>query len=84
MSGIFEGRQDGQKFFSHDLSKLEEGQYKLAGQLVAMSIAQDGHGLHILNECLFNLMVGSPTDLQRFDLDLLPDYQSSDILKEVL
>ena len=39
-SGLFEG--EGGKLFSHDLLKLEQGLYKFAGELVGLSLANDG------------------------------------------
>jgi len=38
-SGLFEG--DRMKYLSYDISFLTDGKYRVAGQLVAMSMAQE-------------------------------------------
>ncbi|XP_052819680.1 G2/M phase-specific E3 ubiquitin-protein ligase-like [Mya arenaria] len=61
-SSLFDG-QEGQKYFSHDVTSLDEGKYRLAGRLVALSLAQDGPGLHSLSTTLYDLMTGLDPDM---------------------
>jgi len=43
-SSLFEGR-DFAKFFSHDIRKVEDKEYHMAGKITAMSILHDGPGI---------------------------------------
>ncbi|WAR16807.1 hypothetical protein MAR_031401, partial [Mya arenaria] len=61
-SSLFDG-QEGQKYFSHDVTSLDEGKYRLAGRLVTLSLAQDGPGLHSLSTTLYDLMTGLDPDM---------------------
>jgi hypothetical protein len=64
---MFEGNDCG-KMFSHNLEKLEDGEYRCAGILVGMSILHDGPGLKCLHEDVFKLMTGLPADLNCIDI----------------
>ena len=57
-SPVFEG-DEGNKIFSHSIKLVEEEKYKLAGRLVALSMAHEGPAPHFFNTLLFELMVGS-------------------------
>ena len=46
-SSLFEGR-DFAKFFSHDIRKVEDKEYHMAGKIAAMSILHDGPGIQFL------------------------------------
>ncbi|WAR27490.1 G2E3-like protein, partial [Mya arenaria] len=70
-SSIFNG-QEGQKYLSHDVTSLDEGKYRLAGRLVALSLAQDGPGLHSLSTTLYDLMT-----------DLDPDMSSASVPEDI-
>lgn len=59
-SNIFEGPEDS-RYFSHDVELLQKKHYFLAGQLVALSLAHDGPTLSVLNQDLFDFMVGRDT-----------------------
>ena len=80
-SALFQG-QNGSKIFQHDIDLLEKRQYRLAGQIVALSIAHDGPGPHFCNEKLYDLMVGDESELATFDLNTL-SFDSTEILQEV-
>lgn len=77
-SSLFEG-QDDEKYFSHDVSSLDDGKYRMAGILVAMSISQDGPGLHCLNTALYELMAGLEPDMSLATIPL----EIQDMIAEV-
>lgn len=66
-SSLFEGNDDG-KMFSHNLEKLEDGDYRCAGILVGMSILHDGPGLKCLHEDVYKLMTGVPLNLNSLEI----------------
>ena len=80
-SALFMG-QDGNKYFRHDVDLLEKGHYRLGGQLVAVSFAQDGPGPHFFNESLYELMTKREADLSVFDTETLPT-DVKDVIKQV-
>ena len=80
-SVLFQG-PEGNKLFNHNIDLLEKNHYCLAGQLVALSIAQDGPGPFFFNEHLFDLMVGVECDLSTFQIYILHT-DSQDILQHV-
>ncbi|PIK49809.1 G2/M phase-specific E3 ubiquitin-protein ligase [Apostichopus japonicus] len=59
--GVFE-RKEGRLYFSHDISLLEKGKYKLAGSFVAWSILHGGPGFSRLHPTLYDMMVGRKTE----------------------
>nr|XP_034327204.1 uncharacterized protein LOC117689682 isoform X2 [Crassostrea gigas] len=67
MSSLFEGNDQG-KMFSHNLEKLEDGDYRCAGILVGMSILHDGPGLKCLHENVCKLMTGLPVYLNCLEI----------------
>lgn len=67
MSSLFEGNDQG-KMFSHNLEKLEDGDYRCAGILVGMSILHDGPGLKCLHENVYKLMTGLPVYLNCLEI----------------
>ncbi|KAH3892597.1 hypothetical protein DPMN_016718 [Dreissena polymorpha] len=69
-SAFFEGPENS-KIFSHNISLLEMDQYKTIGRLVALSLVQDGPGIHVLHPDLYNLMVGRPSKMEDLE-ELLP------------
>lgn len=81
-SSLFEGKEYS-KIFAHNLQKLEEQQYRLAGRLTAMSIAQEGPGLYVLNPLLYSMMIGQEVDFMDFDLDCFADHDIRNILQKV-
>jgi hypothetical protein len=80
MSNIFEGPEDS-RYFTHDVELLQKKQYLLAGQLVALSLAQDGPSLSSLNENLFDFMVGK--DSLMFDCVGILPMDMQNIISEV-
>lgn len=66
-SSLFEGNDQG-KMFSHNLEKLEDGDYRCAGILVGMSILHDGPGLKCLHENVYKLMTGLPVYLNCLEI----------------
>lgn len=70
-SRFFDGPETG-KIFTHSLSLLEKGHYRLLGKLLALSLSQDGPGLHFLSSDMYDLMVGKKTQLREVD-NLLPE-----------
>ena len=71
-SKFFEGPETA-KIFTHTLTLSENGHYRLVGRLVAMSLAQDGPGLHCLSSDLYDLMVGRRTELREVE-NILPEH----------
>lgn len=65
---------------------LGQDHYRIAGKLVAMSLAQDGPAIGFLNKELYLLMTGlDPTcNLQDFDLSVLPDGDVQHTIEEVI
>ncbi|PIK43236.1 putative G2/M phase-specific E3 ubiquitin-protein ligase-like isoform X1 [Apostichopus japonicus] len=59
--GVFEGKE-GRLYFSHDISLLEKGKYKLVGSFVAWSILHGGPGFSRLHPTLYDMMVGRKTE----------------------
>lgn len=74
-SRYFEG-PEGAKIFSHDLTLLEKGHYRLIGRLVALALAHDGPGLHFLSPDLYDLMVGQNTQVKDADKLLTEEIKS--------
>lgn len=64
---FFDGPENG-KIFSHNISLLEKGQYRLIGRLVALSLAQDGPGLHFILDDLYDMFVGQKPQLMKVEL----------------
>ena len=79
---MFEG-QEGYKFFSHNVEKLEDQQYKLAGSLVAMSVLHDGPGMSFIHPTVYDLMTNLDVSLENFNIDLIPDEECRTAVKEV-
>lgn len=79
-SCLFDG-DVGNKLFSHNLEALEANKYFMAGQILAMSLLQEGPGLHCLNMDLFKLMTGKVPD--HFDVNGLADSDAREILNEL-
>lgn len=54
----FLGGEDnkGGKFFRHDLLKLANGWYEMAGKMVAFSILHGGSGIPVLHEATYNMI----------------------------
>ena len=69
---MFEG-PEGHTYFSHSLTLLDESKYRLAGRLVALSLAQDGPGLHGLHPATYDLMTGLEPDMSTV-VAALPTY----------
>ena len=63
----------GNKFFKHDIKKIEEQRYETAGKLVACSILHGGPSLPVFNKDLCRLMFDQDNDsiISDFSLDLL-------------
>ena len=62
----------GNKIFKHDIQKLQDRSYELAGQIVSWSLLQGGPGFPVLNSELDSLVTGRDTtsiDLSVVDLD---------------
>ena len=70
--------------FTHNIELLETGRYRLAGCLVALSIAQKGPGPHFLNGSLYDIMTGKlhGTCMSQFDINVLPQ-DAKDLMEEV-
>ncbi|XP_076072986.1 G2/M phase-specific E3 ubiquitin-protein ligase-like [Mytilus galloprovincialis] len=81
-SELFEG-QSLQKLFSHNIEALERKKYKMAGQLVAMSLVQGGPGLHCLHVNLYNMMFSIDDNNEIFEIQCLPDLEIVNILLEL-
>ena len=58
-SGIFEGAEKA-LFFSHDVAKLDDDSYRIAGRLLSMSLLQGGPGLQSMSEAAYRYWVGLP------------------------
>ena len=78
-SNIFEGPEES-RYFSHDVQLLQKKQYFLAGQLVALSLAQDGPSLSVLNEHLYDFMVDKDV---LFDCTTILPFDVQNIITEV-
>ncbi|XP_033756612.1 uncharacterized protein LOC117339234 isoform X2 [Pecten maximus] len=69
---IFQG-QEGQKFFRHDLEKLSQGFYELAGKLVAFSLLHGGPGIPVLHPAVANVVLDGEVAMETETLPLLED-----------
>ena len=84
-SKFFEG-PDSKKIFAHSLNLLEQEHYKIVGRLVALSLTQDGPGVHFMSRHMYDIMVGLKPDLNGVS-DILSDILSTDVqdcLKQVI
>lgn len=63
---------DGNKIFKHDIQKLQDRSYEMAGKIVSWSLLQGGPGFPVLNSELYSLITGQDStsiDLSVVDLD---------------
>lgn len=79
-SELFEGSQN-DKFFAHNIEALETGKYRMAGQLIALSLVQGGPGIHCFNTQLYDtIFQDSPVEYESFKTESLVDADAVRIL----
>lgn len=83
--GIFEGYLD-RRLFSHNIDLLRRQHYKLAGELVAWSVANGGPGLCCISKHLCNLMMGNDIQNNQGDdiLESIVNEEYHDIVAKVI
>lgn len=80
-SGIFIGNE--RLYFSYDMDLLSSGKYRLAGQLVALSLKFDGPGPQCMHPAVYATIVEQNVDNESLVIDDLVDTDIKAILKEV-
>ena len=80
-SGLFEGSQA--KYLSYDVTSLTARRYRLAGQLVALSIRYDGPGPQCLHPAVYNTICGQDVTDDLLDIEQLQDGEMKALLVEV-
>jgi len=78
-SGLFEGGSC--QHFTYNIEHLTNGKYRLAGQLVALSIRYDGPGPKCLNAAVYAAMCERPLT-QTLSIEQLPDGDMKTLLTE--
>jgi len=79
-SGLFEG--DRVKYMSYDVNLLTDGKYRLAGQLVAMSVRYDGPGTQCMHPAVYDTICDLDT-AESLSIDDLQPSEAKTMLHEV-
>jgi hypothetical protein len=80
-SGLFEGNK--LRFFSYDVDQLTSGKYRLAGQLVALSIRYDGPGPQCLHPAVYKEISQQSPTADMLAVEDLPDGEMKVCLRQV-
>ena len=81
---ILEG-QPGKMVYCHDIVHLKNNMFFLCGQLVALSLAQGGHGVRCFAPAMFNLMIGEQIKPPSTDsLDIVSDPDLAEKIRKIL
>ena len=70
-SGLFEGTS--RKYFSSDIDMMSSDKYRLAGQLVALSLKYDGPGPQCMHPAEYRSIVSDIIEPGNLVVDDLPD-----------
>ncbi|KAL6479997.1 hypothetical protein MHYP_G00110300 [Metynnis hypsauchen] len=62
---------------------LDKGKYYTGGKLIAWSLLHGGPGIKALHPSLYKLMCGQASDLEEFDISILPDKCVQDKLQQI-
>jgi len=80
-SGLFEGSTA--KYFSYDIDMLTEGKYRLAGQLVALSLKYDGPGPQCMHTAVYDAIAEDSVTGDAFTVEDLADGDMKAVLNQV-
>jgi hypothetical protein len=81
-SDLFDGPEDC-RYFTHNVERLHNNHYFLAGQLLAMSIAYDGPSSLRLNEQLYDFMTDTSSPAFEDDTWRVLPMDARSIIQEV-